>query len=392
MNQQDFRKLLETPRSAAGTDSRSGFALPGRGKPAPALGMTPRNVRPTNVFAKPKVPAGKEKKEKPILPEGYVDRAKLRQQQADEEEEKLKDVDAKTAYEQSKLLGGDLEHTHLVKGLDFALLKKVKQGEDLSREKPQEEGPEGDVEEDLEAAFQTVKAEPPKKMTRDELLAKMRAGRTVAESSKPVEEGLNQSKFRKIGVPPPPAAAEEPKEEEEKVKIVVGPDGKIKKLVKKKKKAQEKKKPEPELVANAMDDDGDIFADVGEYDPFAGMDSSDDDEKAETKEPSETPAEPPKRNYFTSTTTTTADSDSDEEITTESLRNDPTLKAALKKASQIAEKKGTELEDEEEVKQRKRMELLARDDADFEFGSDEDEGPKKKKRRRKAKGGDDDDD
>ena len=30
-------------------------------------------------------------------------------------------------YAESKFLGGDLEHTHLVKGLDFALLKKVRQ-------------------------------------------------------------------------------------------------------------------------------------------------------------------------------------------------------------------------------------------------------------------------
>ena len=28
------------------------------------------------------------------------------------------------SIEQSKFLGGDLEHTHLVKGLDYALLKK----------------------------------------------------------------------------------------------------------------------------------------------------------------------------------------------------------------------------------------------------------------------------
>jgi IK cytokine len=28
--------------------------------------------------------------------------------------------------EESKYLGGDLEHTHLVKGLDYALLQKVK--------------------------------------------------------------------------------------------------------------------------------------------------------------------------------------------------------------------------------------------------------------------------
>lgn len=29
--------------------------------------------------------------------------------------------------QESKFLGGDMEHTHLVKGLDFALLQKVNQ-------------------------------------------------------------------------------------------------------------------------------------------------------------------------------------------------------------------------------------------------------------------------
>lgn len=32
----------------------------------------------------------------------------------------------KQAIEKSKFLGGDVEHTHLVKGLDFALLQKVR--------------------------------------------------------------------------------------------------------------------------------------------------------------------------------------------------------------------------------------------------------------------------
>lgn len=30
------------------------------------------------------------------------------------------------AIQESKFLGGDMEHTHLVKGLDFALLQKVR--------------------------------------------------------------------------------------------------------------------------------------------------------------------------------------------------------------------------------------------------------------------------
>jgi len=32
----------------------------------------------------------------------------------------------KISIEKSKYLGGDLEHTHLVKGLDYALLHKVR--------------------------------------------------------------------------------------------------------------------------------------------------------------------------------------------------------------------------------------------------------------------------
>lgn len=31
------------------------------------------------------------------------------------------------SVEETKYLGGDLEHTHLVKGLDYALLQKVRQ-------------------------------------------------------------------------------------------------------------------------------------------------------------------------------------------------------------------------------------------------------------------------
>lgn len=33
---------------------------------------------------------------------------------------------SKLSYEESKFLGGDIAHTHLVKGLDFALLQKAR--------------------------------------------------------------------------------------------------------------------------------------------------------------------------------------------------------------------------------------------------------------------------
>lgn len=40
--------------------------------------------------------------------------------------------------QESKYLGGDMEHTHLVKGLDYALLEKVK-AEITSKEVEEEE-------------------------------------------------------------------------------------------------------------------------------------------------------------------------------------------------------------------------------------------------------------
>lgn len=48
-------------------------------------------------------------------------------EQIDEEERRRQQI------EESKYLGGDLEHTHLVKGLDFALLEKVKNDQRLAK-------------------------------------------------------------------------------------------------------------------------------------------------------------------------------------------------------------------------------------------------------------------
>ncbi len=60
----------------------------------------------------------------------YRDRAEERRKGKDSEfqytEEELKKFQS-LSYEQSKFLGGDMEHTHLVKGLDFALLAKKRE-------------------------------------------------------------------------------------------------------------------------------------------------------------------------------------------------------------------------------------------------------------------------
>lgn len=58
----------------------------------------------------------------------YRDRAKERREEKGEYETVAQEFEshAEVSIDQSKYLGGDLDHTHLVKGLDFALLSKVR--------------------------------------------------------------------------------------------------------------------------------------------------------------------------------------------------------------------------------------------------------------------------
>ena len=131
MTNSDFRKLLSTPRAAGGAQvapkggRRGGggdFQKPKPRKPAP---------RPKPEEVPPEEPA-------------YRDRAKERREESAPEYQgelsgavlagvpggvpgvTARDELRQLSVEESKFLGGDVEHTHLVKGLDFALLRKVR--------------------------------------------------------------------------------------------------------------------------------------------------------------------------------------------------------------------------------------------------------------------------
>ena len=57
----------------------------------------------------------------------YRDRALERRKDIkDEKQAEMDDMVKKLDAEQTKYLGGDIEHTHLVKGLDYALLRKIR--------------------------------------------------------------------------------------------------------------------------------------------------------------------------------------------------------------------------------------------------------------------------
>lgn len=129
MNQDDFRRLLATPARGGGGGSQGGRSYGGKrnlseqdldgirklvAKKPKHKGKKPgHDSEDKAVSAKPKAPA-------------VIDRAAERRQR--EKELGTDDVGAYAHLnaDQTKFLGGDLEHTHLVKGLDFALLAQLK--------------------------------------------------------------------------------------------------------------------------------------------------------------------------------------------------------------------------------------------------------------------------
>ncbi|KAJ3081567.1 hypothetical protein HK102_002269 [Quaeritorhiza haematococci] len=156
LTQEDFRKLLSTPRPG-GSQTPSLGAL-GKRPPKP----TTSSSREDDGFAKPEVPKHKRKpfRKQDRESDGsddvnrYRDRARERRKGVNpdykESEQILATLSASNveatpagivpesknlSYEQSKYLGGDIKHTHLVKGLDFALLQKVRSELDSEEDK-----------------------------------------------------------------------------------------------------------------------------------------------------------------------------------------------------------------------------------------------------------------
>eukprot|EP00803_Ostreobium_quekettii_P003924 evm.model.scf_1664.2 EVM.evm.TU.scf_1664.2 scf_1664:24737-30361(+) len=125
----EFRKLLETPLPR-GHGSRHGERKHHKPKKAaPAEGERPRR--------RPPRPTAEGDKDKEKDEQAYRDRARERREGRNPDYEPfLPEMEAilrgkglnndltKLTIEDSKFLGGDIEHTHLVKGLDYALLQK----------------------------------------------------------------------------------------------------------------------------------------------------------------------------------------------------------------------------------------------------------------------------
>ena len=392
---------------------------------------------------------------------GYQDRTQLRTSgeeddksvrvKALEEMVKLGQVDQSTFEKlRDEIVGGDVKDVHLVKGLDYKLLERVRRGEDVLSENVKsassqgqdvdnkdelEPEPEADVDEEFEkleekqiqpmAKEEKSKkgemAPPPpvagKKRTRDDILKELKASRAAAAEK--AKQSTLGPKFLKLGEKRERSRIERDERGRE-VLVTVDEEGRVKRKVKKSTTEEARNghlllmpdkdaKPlgmqvEPVIEA-PIEDDGDIFKDVGaDYNPLGDMDDDDDSDdssdtegKATAKPPesspppkpseSETLAVPPppgkRRNYF-------GDAEDEGEDTSAPPTNpltDPTILAALKKASSIKPIPSGSTNEEAAAKLERRKKMLEShdrdaEDVDFEFGSsrfgDQEDGEDKK--------------
>uniref|UniRef100_A0A1B0EZE8 RED-like N-terminal domain-containing protein n=1 Tax=Phlebotomus papatasi TaxID=29031 RepID=A0A1B0EZE8_PHLPP len=207
----DFRKLLMTPRTAPAYVSASS-----RGETQAKASTTAKVSNSERYEARRKkknfYAALKKQEDHKMseLAEKYRDRARERRDGVNPDYQNIDTTgNSSSAYrtvapdlksgidaaerrrqmiQESKFLGGDMEHTHLVKGLDYALLQKVR-SEIVAKEHEQEEEMEKIVDED---APEPKAVEPERAPKREEFECKTVMGSNIksfvaAQKSKVVE-------------------------------------------------------------------------------------------------------------------------------------------------------------------------------------------------------------
>ncbi|PON23945.1 hypothetical protein TGAM01_v207273 [Trichoderma gamsii] len=459
MNNDQFRKLMLANSAKPSKDRASPTgASPGKDKGSlgsrsrNSIPMTPRSLGGTQAdFARQLAernhalhPQKKFKSSTPRgvkLGTGYIDRSQTREDSEDDREERLKalekalkdeEIDQPT-YEKLRfqIAGGDLGSTHLVKGLDFKLLERIRKGEDVYGNKEPEKEETEDAAEDVDDEFDaleerdvqaiakekgekkkgnlsTVALAPGKKRTRDQILADLKAARLAAKAA---QESNLGDRFKKIGAKQKPGTRIEKDSKGREVLIIVDEDGHEKRKVRKVQPEQEDSRngllmPDKDAKPLGMEvpeqyrkkeeaeeDDGDvdIFEDAGDdYNPLAEMEGSDSDsdeeesdsdkpevsEEAGTKEsmpppPKPSLAQPERRNYFKDAKTGLIS----EEANKGPSMSDPAILAAIKKAASLRpiEQEAEDDKAKEEAKaleerRKKLLEMQNRDDDDIDMG------------------------
>ncbi|KAJ6072704.1 hypothetical protein N7467_010789 [Penicillium canescens] len=376
MNNEQFRRLLVDQGTSKSKDSNAtpardasrGGATPGGllgSRMRSSIPMTPRSVtgvdfgrqlaeqrqgdRPSKRFKSSAAPKGT------ALPTGYQDRAQLRNAKGEDERGedietrikaledmvKLGQIDQATFDKLRKDLGvgGDLRSTHMVKGLDMDLLRRVRAGEDVSQAAEKPAPPPEELKEDADEEFERLMEEkgleevaaapkeqkekkkgnmappPAKPKTRDDILRELKAKRAAAAAPAPPPESTLSSKFKKLSDGKPEKKRFIERDEtgrRREVLLITDAQGNTKRKTRWLDKPIEATGPakgdlpmpdkaaEPlgmevpaEIAARSApaapeDEDEDIFAGVGDdYNPLAGLEGDDDsssDEEGETGE------------------------------------------------------------------------------------------------------------
>jgi hypothetical protein len=453
MNNEQFRRLLVakaaaddgTPTAApAGSTEQRASALGSKRKSI--MPMTPRTVKGSAGidFARQVAenngelrPGQKSRKFRTTAPkgsklaQGYQDRTRERfDEEKDDTAQRIKALEESFKLGEleqevfdrlrDEITGGDIEKTHLVKGLDYKLLEKIRRGEDVLGEKKEDADAQeeaGDIDDEFEQLEtkelvavqkeQTEKkgqvADPLRraatKKTRDEILAELKASRKRPAQEQAPESTLN-SKFRKIGAPEPTSRLERD-EKGRDVLVITDADGNVKRKVRKVDNKYDTSTkfhdpavssevlgadvevPDAPAPAPAEDSDDDIYADVGDdYNPLGDMDDDDsEDEDVQKSAPlaaviakpapdiPENPSKP--RNYFK------------DDLSSLSVLgnmsnplNDPKVLAALAQKENAGRVDGEVAKpvSEEEARLKRRAEMLSGhdrdlDDMDMGFGS-----------------------
>ncbi|KAK8056084.1 hypothetical protein PG993_001311 [Apiospora rasikravindrae] len=439
MNNEQFRRLVggNTPKPTAdnneATPARS-LALGSRQKSS--IPMTPRSVGfSRNDFQRQLAERNQadkpQKKHRTSAPKGsrlaagYVDRTKAREdEEADsravrikalEESLKKEEIDQETFDRlRFEIAGGDLSSTHLVKGLDFKLLERVRKGENVYGENSNEPEPddkeeEAAEEEDVDEAFEELEStsveaiarekeakkgqfatgglKPGQKRTRDMILAELKAARDAANAQKKSALG---DRFKKIGDKPAPGSSRIERDNKgREVLIVVDEDGHEKRKVRKiqpqeqaesEAKAREAMMPDKDAKPLGMEvpdiykpkpeeeeKEVDIFDNVGDdYDPLAGLggdsDEDSDEDEGEVTKDTATPAErvdqaampPPPRPTTTSEPRNYFKDSKTKLVSSETLQapsmSDPAIAAAFKRAAALKAIPKPADEDDEEAR------------------------------------------
>lgn len=355
-----------------------------------------------------------------------------------------------------EIVGGDVKDVHLVKGLDWKLLDRVRRGEDVLADttemllpKPPQKHPEEissakdevDIDEEFEQIegqdIQPVKKEerskrgelapPPvmarKKRNRDDILKELKASRLAAtEKEKQNQHPSLGPRFSKFGEKKEKSRIERDERGRE-ILITVDEDGRTKRKVKRARVEDQSTGSDHLLLMPDKDakplgmevipavppteeaeEGGDIFEGVGnDYNPLGNFEDDDSDESDEndesTREPGKArssspatrnddmiqsqdpvltdevqpslPDQTPKRspNYFRNSSHT----DGEKSTTTTNSIADPTILAALKRASAIKPLSfGADAVSEEEAakiaRRRKMLEAHDRDEDDMDMG------------------------